>query len=143
MKMPTQAQLNAGLRYGGSWIATGGAIVVTIGLIPPDTAHALVDAAQKVLGDLKQLVGDSYILAGLAFPVVMGLLAKFGYSSANPEKQKQAVVSDQPNTIVVQTNSPEAAKQAANAMAAIPEVQKVVTAQSVADATPSEKIVSK
>lgn len=57
--------------------------------------------------------------------------------------RKQAVTTAQPNTIIVETNSPEAAKSAANASAAIPGVQKVVATQSIADTTSSDKIVAK
>jgi uncharacterized protein YjeT (DUF2065 family) len=143
MNVPSQSQINAGLRYAGGYVVTAGAVVVAFGALPADKAHAIVDAAQKVLTDIQQTVGDSYALAYLVLPIIAGVIAKFGWNSAKPDNQKQAVVANQPNTIVVQTNSPEAAKQAANAVAAIPEVEKVVTTQAVADATTSDKIVSK
>jgi chromate transport protein ChrA len=143
VNLPTQSQINAGLRYAGGYVATGGAIAVAAGSLPPATVHSLVDAAQKVIGDLQQLVGDSYVLFGLAFPIIMGVVAKFGWNSARPANQKQAIIAAEPNTIIAETTSPAAATQAASAMAAIQNVNKVVAASSIADATPSEKVVSK
>jgi len=91
MNLPTQAQISAGIRYASGYLATGGTVIVAIGLLPPDTAHGIVDASQKVLTDLKQLVGDSYLLAGLVLPVVAGLLARLGIRAASPKSQVASV----------------------------------------------------
>jgi len=91
MSLPTQAQINAGIRYLSGYLATGGAIIVALGLLPPDTAHAILDASQKVLTDLKQLIGDSYLLAGLVLPVAAAFLARLGIKAASPKNQIASV----------------------------------------------------
>ena len=91
MTLPTQAQVNAALRYAGTAAGAIGAGVAVLGIIPPETAHAIVQSAQKVLGDLQQLIGDSYVLAGLVFPIVIAILAKIGVNSASPKSQIAAV----------------------------------------------------
>ena len=103
MQPPTQAQIYAGLRYASTWIATAGAVVVTIGMLPADTAHSIVDAAQKLLADLKQTIGDAYLLAALLFPVIAGIVAKIGWTSASLKKQI-AVVQASPNAQVTVTD---------------------------------------
>ena len=89
--MITQSQIYTFLRYAGTWVATAGAVVVTIGIVPHDTATHIVDASQKLLDDLKQTVGDAYVLAGLLFPIIAGALARIGWKSASPKKQIAAV----------------------------------------------------
>jgi hypothetical protein len=136
MEMPTQGQINTAIRYTGQSAATIGAMVVAAGAFPAANVHALVDAAQKVLTDLQQLVGDSYVLAGLAFPVVMFVIGKLGWNSARPENQKQSIIAAQPNTVIVETPSAATAVTAANAIvAAVPNVSKVITSQITADAS--------
>ena len=103
MQAPTQAQIYAGIRYASTWVVTAGAVVVTIGMLPPDTAHAIVDASQRLLVDLKQTIGDSYVLAGLLFPIIAGILAKIGWSSASLKKQI-AVVQASPQAQVTVTD---------------------------------------
>lgn len=93
MRMPTQAQINTLIRYASGYLATGGAIFVAAGALPPDTVHSIVDAAQKVLDDIKQLIGDSYLLVALVFPLVMAAAAKIGWTSASPKNQIAAVQS--------------------------------------------------
>jgi hypothetical protein len=143
MQKPTLNQVYTGIRYASGYIATGGAIVVMAGALPADTVHAIVNASQKVLTDLQQLIGDSALLVTLIFPIAMTVIAKLGLNSARPDSQKTAVVAAQPNTVVVETSSPAAAAKAASLIAAIPEVSKVVASAAIADAAPSDKVVAK
>jgi hypothetical protein len=143
MEWPTQSQFNAGFRYAGGYVATGGAVIATMGLLPADKAHAIVDAAQKVLTDLQQLVGDSYLLGALVFPIAMGVIAKMGWNSASTSNQKQSVMAAEPNTVIVKASTPEAATAAASAAALLPQVSQVLAAKPVADAAPSDKVVAK
>ncbi|HZS57559.1 MAG TPA: hypothetical protein VFA65_24375 [Bryobacteraceae bacterium] len=89
--MITQAQIGEGIRYVSGYIATAGAIIVTIGLLPADTAHSIVDQSQKVLTDLQQTISDGYLLAGLVFPVIMAAIARMGWKSASPVSQAKSV----------------------------------------------------
>jgi hypothetical protein len=86
-KWITQTQINAALRYGGTWVATGGTALAVLGLIPADKAHALVDAMQGVLSDVQSLVGHLYLIAGIVGPLVMAVIARFGVKSASPQAQ--------------------------------------------------------
>lgn len=119
----TQAQFNAALRYVSGYVATGGAVVVTIGLLPADQAHAIVDTMQKVLTDLKQLVGDSYLLAGLVLPIVMGIITRIGWKSASPEKQAASVNSLE-HASVVTTDPKLAAAAGVPLVVELPETTK-------------------
>lgn len=74
--------------------------------------------------------------AGPLIGLGMAYWAKF---RASPGSQKAAVAA-QPNMIVVETTSPVTA---ANAIAEIPQVKQIIAKQSVADAAPSDKVVSK
>lgn len=91
MNMPTQAQINTVIRYGGTWIAVGGGALVTLGAIPPDKAHALIDALQGMLTDLQSFVGHFYIVASIVGPGVAIWLGRIGYKSASPKNQIAAV----------------------------------------------------
>jgi|HubBroStandDraft_1064217.scaffolds.fasta_scaffold23420_7 hypothetical protein len=91
MSAPTQSQINAALRYAGTAAGAIGGFVAALGLLPPDSAHAIVTAAQKVLTDLQQLVGDAYVLAGLVFPIAVAVLGKMGWSSASTKSQIASV----------------------------------------------------
>ena len=91
MNMPTQAQIYAGLRYAGTAAGTVGTVVTLIGLLPADTSHALVAAFQTWLTDLQKLIGDSYVLVGIALPIITIWLGKIGWNSASPKKQIAAV----------------------------------------------------
>ena len=122
MNLPTQAQIGAGIRYAGGYIATGGALIITFGLLPSGEAHGIVDASQKVLTDLQQLVGDSYLLVGLVAPVIMAAIARMGWNSASPAGQvaslkasspgqvAEAVKDVDPKTLVAATQSLSAAQ---------------------------------
>lgn len=118
MKLPTQPQILAGLRYAGVTAGTIGTVVTVVGLLPSGEAHSVVEASQKVLTDLQQLVGDAYLLAGLVFPIVVGVLAKLGWNSAGPQHQVATVQ-------------------------ASPTEQVLTTDPKVAEATPGVKLVDK
>ena len=91
MNMPTQSQINAGLRYAGTWVTAGGGALVMLGAIPPDKAHALVDALQGTLTDLQSLIGHFYIIASIVGPGLAFWLGKIGWNSASPKSQIASV----------------------------------------------------
>lgn len=139
MNWPTSAQVNAGLRYAGTAVSTIGAGVVVLGLLPPDNAHAIVEAAQKVLTDLQQLVGDSYILAGLLFPVIVGILARMGWTSASTKSQVAAVNATSPQTLVAAVKA-VAPKALVAAVQDMPAAQVTVTDPKLAEGIPGVKV---
>jgi hypothetical protein len=133
MNLPTQAQVNAATRNIAA--AAAGAIAM-FGLstkIDPATVIALINS-------LGTLTNDAIVVIGIVSPFVA---AWYASRSARTDNQKQAVVASQPGSVVVETNSAAVAARVAQAISAIPEVNKVVASQAVADATPSEKVVAK
>lgn len=92
-QLPTQSQVNAGLRYAGTVAGTVGTIAALAGVVDQETAQNIVAAFQAVVRDLTQLLGDSSKLVLLILPVATVWLAKIGYSSASPKKQIAAVES--------------------------------------------------
>ena len=86
-QLPTQSQVNAGLRYAGTVAGTVGTIAALAGVVDQETAQNIVAAFQAVVRDLTQLLGDSSKLVLLVLPVATVWLAKIGYSSASPKKQ--------------------------------------------------------
>jgi hypothetical protein len=137
MNLPTQAQVNAALRYAGTAAGTIGTIAALAGVADQQTMQNIVAAFHAIIDDLTQLFGDLSKLVLLVIPVATFWLAKMGYNSASPASQKASVAA-QPNMVVVETTAPIAA---ANAIAKIPEVKQVVSTQAVADATPSDKVI--
>lgn len=119
---PTQAQINAGLRYAGTAVASIGTIATIIGLLSADQAHALVAALQKFLTDLQQLIGDTYVIAGIIGPIAVVWLTRLGMKAASPasqvaslkatapEKVAEAVATVDPKTLVAATQSLDAAQ---------------------------------
>lgn len=122
MNMPTQAQFNTALRYGGTAIGGVATMFTFIGVLPADTAHQIVDAFQKLMTDLQLVVGDLYVLAALIFPVVVGILAKLGWNSASNKNQIASVKAMSPETLV-------AAVQAVSPKTLIASVQEMPAAQ--------------
>lgn len=114
MKMPTQAQINTGLRYGGICVTAGASALVTLGAIPPDKAHALVDALQGVLTDLQDMVGRFYVIAGIVGPGLALWIAKLGWNSARPANQTASAIAADPKGVIA-------------AVQAIPEAQVTVS----------------
>ena len=141
MQLPSQTQIYAALRYAGVMAGTLGTVATVIGLLPSDNASAVVTAFQKVLADLQQTIGDFYILAGLVCPIVVLALAKLGWNSASPTSQA-ASVAEQPHTIVVLASDHASAINAANTVAALPNVRQVLASRAVASVTPSPKVVN-
>lgn len=72
----------------------------------------------------------------------IGSAAQTTISGLGMSSQSRNAAAAQGNTVVVQTNSPEGAAGVANRLAAMPEVNKVVATQQLADAAPSPKVVS-
>ena len=91
MNLPTQAQVYAGLRYAGVITSTAVTILIGLGALSPDAAHAIVTQMQLVGTDLHQLVGDSWKLGVLLGPLLAGWLAKIGWASAALKSQIKAV----------------------------------------------------
>ena len=93
-----------------------------------------------LINSLGTLTNDAIVVVGIVSPFVA---AWYASRSARTESQKQSVVATQPGTVVVETNSAATAARVAQAISAIPEVNKVVAAAAVANATPSDKVVAK
>jgi hypothetical protein len=140
MNWPTTAQVNAALRYAGTAASTIGAGAVLLGVLPADTAHAIVEAAQKVLTDLQQLVGDSAYLATLLFPVIIGILARIGVKSASTQSQVAAVQAASPATLVAAVKV-AAPKLLIAAVQAMPKADVTVSDPKLAEGIPGVKVV--
>lgn len=108
MNLPTSAQVNSALRYAGTAAVSVGGFVTFIGILPPETAHAIVDTFQKLMTDLQPVVGDVYKLTWLIAPVIAVWLAKMGWNSASPKSQVAAVQGR--SDAQVETTNPELAK---------------------------------
>jgi hypothetical protein len=93
MMFPAQSQIAAGLRYAGVIASSVSTVVVGFGLLPADTAHAIVDAFQKLMSDLQPVFGDLYVLGGLLFPIIAGVLVRMGWKASSPKSQAAAVQS--------------------------------------------------
>ena len=91
MQRPTQAQVNAALRYAGTAAGTVGSIAALAGVVDQETAQNIVASFQVVVKDLTQLLGDSSKFALLILPIATVYLAKIGYSSASPKSQIASV----------------------------------------------------
>jgi hypothetical protein len=91
MSFPAQSQIAAGLRYAGVIASSVSSVGVIIGLLPPDTAHSIVDAFQKLISDLQPVLGDLYVLGGLLFPVIAGFIVRMGWKAASPKSQMASV----------------------------------------------------
>jgi hypothetical protein len=72
----------------------------------------------------------------------VGSAAQTGISGLGMSTQSRNAAATTPNTVVVQANSAADAAGVANKLAAMPEVNKVVAEQKLADAAPSPKVVS-
>ena len=97
------AQINTALRYASGYLASGATVLILFGILPADTVHAIVDQSQKVLGDLKQTIGDSYVLVGLVAPVVATYIAKKGWNKSS-DKSQVATVEAIPTAHVITTD---------------------------------------
>ncbi len=119
-------------------VLTAGAVFIgalgIAGLTSTDLQR-LVDAIMTVGTAGAVLITAISALVAALMPIIAALKATLS--------SRQQSVAAQPNTIVVQTNSAAATLKAANAVAEIPEVQKVVAAANVAAAAPSDKVVAK
>lgn len=104
-------QVYTTLRYLGTGAGTLGTIVALIGVMSPDSAHAIVTQLQLVFADLTRLFGDSWKLALLVIPVVTVWLGRIGVKSSSDKSQIKAVQ-------------------------AIPTAQVVTTDKSLADSIP-------
>lgn len=91
MKMPTQAQVYAGLRYAGTAAGTIGTIAALVGVTNQETSQSIVASLQAVINDLTQLFGDTSKLVLLVIPVATIWLGKIGYSSSSPKSQIASV----------------------------------------------------
>jgi hypothetical protein len=96
--------------------------------------QTLVDAIMAVGNAGALLITAIGVLGAAAMPIIAAL-------KSTVAAQKKAVAS-QPHTIVVQASDPDTIVKAANTVAALPGVTQVTSSPRVADATPSEKVVS-
>ena len=131
MNLPNPNQVNAITRHAGSFAAGAIAMFGLQSKLDPATITAIINS-------LGTLTNDVIVFIGLVTPLITAYLAS---RSASADAQKKAV-SLQPNTVVVQTNSPAATLEVANAAAANVSVAQVTAAPTVANAAPSNKVVS-
>lgn len=116
--MPTQAQINAALRYAGTAVGTIASFAAMLGFLTADQSTALVADVKAVIDDLGQLFGDVSKLVLFLIPIATVWLAKIGYSSASPKSQVASV--EAMPTAHVTTTDPKLAE-------GIPGVQVVST----------------
>jgi hypothetical protein len=83
---------------------------------------------------------DAVMSVGTATATLITAIAVAALKSTMASQRKS--VSLQPHTVVVQAASADGIIAAANAVAAIPDVQQVTSSPRVADATVSEKVVA-
>lgn len=91
MNLPTQAQIQAALRYAGTTIGTIGSIAALVGVLSPEQSATFVSDLHAIIDDLVQLFGDTSKFALFIIPIATLYLAKVGYSSAGPTKQAASV----------------------------------------------------
>jgi hypothetical protein len=113
----TEAQVNAALRHAASFGAGAATVALTFGVLDNDTAHQAVQALNQVVDGLSQATGGLFKLTVILGPAVAAIAARFAAKSASPIAQ-------------------------INAVAANPDVSKVVTTPEIAKATPSDKVVA-
>ena len=109
MTLPTQAQINAALRYVGTSVGTIGSIAALVGVLSPDQSATFVADLQAIVADLKQLFGDSVKFAFFIIPIATVWFAKVGFSSASPKAQTAAVQAN--DTTQVLTTDPKLAQE--------------------------------
>jgi hypothetical protein len=113
----TEAEVNAALRHVASFGAGAATVLICFGAISADSAHQAVAAINQVVDGLSQATGGVFKLVVILGPAVAAIAARFAAKSASPIAQ-------------------------INAVAANPDVQKVVTTPAIATAIPSNKVVS-
>lgn len=131
------APVNAVLRHVYTGLGVATMVLVTVGLKQGD-ATALGNAVHQI-GD-----GVSSIAAGIA--AIVAVVSPLYASWTATRASRIAAVGAMPNTVVV-TTAPSVTPQTATAsmaakIAAIPEVQSVISTPEVAAATISNKVVS-
>ena len=141
MNLPTQSQTNAALRYAGTTVGSAASILVLLGLIDANTSTQLIAAFHKFFDDLQALIGDVYVIVGIAGPIVIVWLGKIGYNSASPKNQVAAALAADPKTMIdaVNASNPKIIIAAAQA---IPAAQVNVTDPQLAAGIPGVKVVS-
>ena len=114
----TEAEVNAALRHVASFGAGAATVLIGFGAISADSAHQAVAALNQVIDGLSQATGGVFKLSVILGPAVAATAARFAARSASPLAQ-------------------------INAVAANPDVHQVVTTADIANATPSNKVVSR
>lgn len=114
----TEDQVNAALRHAATFGAGAATVLIGFGAISADNAHAAVAAINQVVDGISQATGGVFKLVVILGPIVGTISARFAMKSASPQAQ-------------------------INAVAANPDVSKVVTTQAIASEAPSEKVVAK
>jgi hypothetical protein len=125
----TQDEFFSTLRSGSVFVA-GAATVMGLNAI---SATDLQTDLDHMINGAKEFMLGAGPLIGLA-------LAWWGKNKASLGSQKASVAAS--GALVVQPSSPAATVAVANAIAAIPQIDKVVATAPVAQATPSDKVVT-
>jgi hypothetical protein len=113
----TQAEVSAALRHVASFGAGAATVALTFGAIDPDSAKQAVAAINEVVDGLSRATGGMFKLVVILGPVASAIAARFAAKSASPQAQIEAV-------------------------AANPDVKKVITTAQIANAMPSDKVVA-
>jgi hypothetical protein len=114
----TQAQVNAALRHVASFGAGAATVLIGLGALSADDGHQAVAVLNQVIDGLSEATGGMFRLSVILGPAIAAIAARFAAKSASPLSQ-------------------------INAVAANPDVQKVMTTAAIADATPSSKVVAR
>jgi hypothetical protein len=114
----TEGEVYAALRHVASFGAGAATVALTFGVLDSDTAHQAVEALNQVVDGLSQATGGLFKLSVILGPAVAAVAARFAAKSASPIAQ-------------------------INAVAANPDVSKVIATAEIAKATPSDKVVAK
>ncbi len=96
--------------------------------------QSLVDAVVSLGTAMAAVIAAVSALAAIVMPIIAGF--------KSTDAARRAAVSLQPHTIVVQSATADGIIKAANAVAALPDVQQVVSSPRVAATTPSQKVVA-
>jgi len=94
MNLPSNSQVNAVLRHGGTAFGTVVTVFTAIGLLNPDDSAKLVAALHTLVDSLQQAVGAFYSIAAIVGPVIIGLAAKGAAASASLRSQLTAVTTN-------------------------------------------------
>lgn len=90
----TEPQVNAALRHVASYGSGAATILLLMGVLSPESSHAVVVDIKLIVDGLSQATGGLFQLSVIVFPILSGLAAKYAAASASPREQIMAVASN-------------------------------------------------